>query len=140
MILRKQNRLSRPAFLSSVELMFYLPIVIVTFLAVVQFSQILAAEARMSAGSREGARVAASGGNCRQIHKAVFAALLPGEKKFVTIETNAMDSQGSPANLPPGSEVVVRVSVPARDIVPSALLLVIGKNRVLVGQTVMRKE
>ena len=139
-MLLAKRKTSRPGFMNSVELIMVLPIVIFTFLAIVQFSQILAAEARLSGASREGARVAASGGSSQQIRKAVLAGLLPREHKLVQIETNALDSECAPASIPPGSEVVVRVSVATRDVVPSALLLVLVNNRELVGQTVMRKE
>ena len=130
----------RPGYLNSVEFLFYAPIVAVTIVAVVQFAQVLAAEARYSAASREGARVAASGGDCTQISNAVFAALLPAERSLVAIETNATNSDGSPATLTPGVDVVVRVSVGTDQIVLSPLRIVIGPNHVLVGQTVMRKE
>jgi len=134
------RRQRRRGFMSTLELLLFLPVIVVMFLAVVQFAQVLAAEARLSGASREGARVAASGGNNRQIRKAVHAGLLPGEREKVKIETNVLGSDGSPSSVPPGSDVVVRVSVPTRDIVPSALLMVIVNNRVLIGQTVMRKE
>jgi hypothetical protein len=139
MFSRNRGR-SRPGFMNSLELLFFLPIIVVVFLAVVQYAQVLAAEARLSAASREGARVAASGGNARQIRKAVHAGLLPGERDKVKVETNVIGSDGSPASIHPGNDAVVRVSVPTSDIVPSALLMVIVNNRVLVGQTVMRKE
>ena len=136
----RKRRLPRRGFMNSLELVFFLPIVIITLVVVVQFSQILAAEARLSGASREGARVAASGGNTQQIRHAVHAALLARERSHVTIETNALGSDGGPASLTPGSDVVVRVSVPTKEVVPSAILLVLVNNRVLIGQTVMRKE
>ncbi|HZZ81918.1 MAG TPA: TadE/TadG family type IV pilus assembly protein [Gemmataceae bacterium] len=138
MMLARKTR--RPGFVNAVELIFVLPIVIITFIVIVQFSQILAAEARLCGASREGARVAASGGNTRQIRKAVHSCLLPREHKMVQIETNALESDGGPKSVPPGTEVVVRVSVATKDIVPSTLLSCFFDKNVLVGQTVMRKE
>jgi hypothetical protein len=106
----------------------------------VQLSQVLAAEARLAGASREGARVAASGGDCTQITNAVYAGLLPGECPLVTVETNATNPDGSPASLTPGVEVVVRVSVATSQVVVNPFLMVIPANQILVGQTVMRKE
>jgi TadE-like protein len=139
MLVRKQTR-ARRGFMNSLELVFILPIIIIILVVIVQFSQILAAEARLSAASREGARVAASGGNTHQVRHAVHAALLGRERGQVKIETNAIGSDGDPVNLPPGSDVVVRVSIPTKEVVPSAILLVLVNNRVLIGQSVMRKE
>lgn len=139
MPLRKRIH-SRPAFVNTLELIFYLPIVILLFVAIVQFSLVLAAEARLSGASREGVRVAASGGNSEQISQAVFAGLKPSERKLVSIETNAVDSGGHPASLNSGIAVVVRVSMPTTSILAKPLHMVFDKNRVLIGQTVMRKE
>jgi hypothetical protein len=138
--MRLQPRKARAGYLNSVEFLLYMPIVALTFLAVVQFAQVLAAEARLAGASREGARVAASGGDCEQITNAVFAGLLPAERSLVSVETNATNADGSPASLTPGSDVVVRVSAPTSSIVKSPLLMVTFNNQVLVGQTVMRKE
>jgi hypothetical protein len=138
MALRRTKR--RPGFINAVELIFVLPIVIITFIVIVQFSQILSAEARLCSASREGARVAASGGNNHQIRRAVHGCLLQREHKLVEIETNVLESDGGPKSVPPGSEVVVRVSVATKDIVPSALLSYFFDKSVLTGQTVMRKE
>jgi len=117
----------------------FLPIVVVTFVVIVQSSMVLAAEARLAGASREGARVAASGGNSSQITKAVFSMMRPADHKLINVETNAVDSQGDPIPLPPGSEVVVRVTVPTRDVIPSSVLCLF-QDRDLVGQTVMCKE
>jgi Flp pilus assembly protein TadG len=135
-----KGRKRRRGFLSSLELIFYMPLLVLTLIAVVQFSQVLAADARLSGASREGARVAASGGNANQISNAVYAALLPSERSLVSIQTNAIQSDGNPAPLTPGVDVVVRVSVLTKQVVPHPLPFVIAKNQELVGQTVMRKE
>jgi hypothetical protein len=137
---RKNHRVQRAGFLNSIEFGLYLPIVILLFVAIVQFSKVLSTEARLAGASREGVRVAASGGNSTQISNAVFAALLPVEKNLVSIETNAVDSQGHPAVLVSGAVVVVRVSMPTKKAVSKPLSFVFNGNQELVGQTVMRKE
>ena len=86
------------------------------------------------------ARVAASGGDSTQITNAVYAALLPRERNLVAILTNAINSDGSPAPLTPGVDVVVRVSVRTAAVVPHPLAWVVANNHELVGQTVLRKE
>jgi hypothetical protein len=139
MAMMKHHR-SRPGYINTVEFMLYLPIVILLFIAIVQFSKVLAAEARLAGASREGVRVAASGGNAAQIAEAVKAGLLPSEKDLVSIESNAVDSQGRPESLLPGATVVVRVSVQTSKVVSKPIDLVVDTNRLLVGQTVMRKE
>ena len=135
-----KRRSVRPGYLNSVELILFLPLVIFSFAIIVQYNQVLAAEARLFAAAREGARVAASGGNSHQIGQAVFPAMRPSERDQIVIETNVVDSHGDPISVMPGSDVVVRVSIPIRDVVPSALLLIFMTERDLVGQTVMRKE
>ena len=136
----KQKRLLRPGYISTVEVVFYLPLVILAFAAILQFSKVLSVEARLAGASREGVRVAASGGNSAQISDAVFAAMLPAEKNLVSIESNAVDSQGKPLSMVAGETVVVRVSMPTTNAVSSPLGFILDKNRVLIGQTVMRKE
>jgi Flp pilus assembly protein TadG len=130
----------RAGYLNTIEVMIYMPILILTLVAIVQFSQVLAADARLSGASREGARVAASGGNATQITNAVHALLLPKERHLATIETNAVDASGNPLSLTPGVDVVVRVGVSTKKIVPRPLAFVIVNHHQLVGQTVMRKE
>ncbi len=134
------KRQGRPGFFSSVEFGLFFPILMLTFIAIVQFSQVLAVDARLSGASREGARIAASGGDSIQITNAVYAALLPAERYLVSIETNAVQADGTAAFLTPGVDVVVRVSVPTKKVVPHPLAFVIAGNQELVGQTVMRKE
>jgi Flp pilus assembly protein TadG len=130
----------RAGFISSFEFMLYVPLLILTLIAVVQFSQVLAADARLSGASREGARVAASGGNGTQITNAVYAVLLPAERSLAIIQSNAVDANGNPAGLTPGVDVVVRVSMMTNNVVAHPLPFVIAYNQELVGQTVMRKE
>src|SRR4051812_40145372 len=99
MHLPKRNRV-RPGYLNSVELILFLPLVIFSFAIIVQYSQVLAAEARLFAAAREGSRVAASGGNSHQISQAVFPVMRPAERNQVIIETNVVDSSGNPVSVP----------------------------------------
>jgi hypothetical protein len=130
----------RPGFLSSMEFALFFPILVLTLIAIVQFSQVLAVDARLSGASREGARIAACGGDSTQITNAVYATLPPAERHLVTIQTNAVLSDGTPAPLTPGVDVVVRVSVLTKNVVGHPLAFVVANNQELVGQTVMRKE
>jgi TadE-like protein len=139
MLLSSQRR-GRPGFLNAMEFALFFPILVLTLIAIVQFSQVLAVDARLSGASREGARIAACGGDSTQITNAVFAALPPGERHLVSIYTNAVQSDGSPAPLTPGVDVVVRVSVMTKKVVGHPLAFVVSNNQELVGQTVMRKE
>ena len=136
----QSRRQRRPGFFSSVEFGLFFPILMLTLIAIVQFSQVLAVDARLSGASREGARIAASGGDSTQITNAVYAALLPAERYLVSVQSNAVDSNGVPVPLTPGVDVVVRVSVPTKKVVAHPLAFVIAHNHELVGQTVMRKE
>jgi Flp pilus assembly protein TadG len=138
--MRIQGRPARAGFVNTVEFMLYMPLLMFTLIVIVQFCLVLAAEARLSGASREGARVASSGGNATQITNAVDALLLPAERTRVTIQTNAVDSSGNALNLTPGVDVVVRVSIKTKDLVPHPLAFVISNHQELVGQTVMRKE
>jgi Flp pilus assembly protein TadG len=131
---------ARGGFINTVEFLLYAPLLLFTLLVIVQFCLVLAADARLAGASREGARVAATGGNGAQITNAVDALLLPAERSKVTIQTNAVDSAGNALDLNPGVDVVVRVSIKTKDIVPHPLALVISGHQELVGQTVMRKE
>ena len=131
---------ARAGFLNTVEFMLFVPLLMFILVAIVQFSQLLAADARLSGASREGARVAASGGNGTQISNAVYALLLPAERSLATIQTNAVDADGNPVGLAPGVDVVVAVSIMTNKIVAHPLALVMASNQELVGQTVMRKE
>jgi len=140
MAITRRSPSRRAGYVSTVEVLFYLPLIIVLLLAIVQFAKVLSVEARLSGASREGGRVAACGGNAKQINEAVYLALLPAEKDFVRIEANSVDSQGKPLPSLPGGAVVVRVSMPTAKAVSNPLGFILDKNRLLVGQTVMRKE
>ena len=135
-----QRRPKRGGFINTVEFLLYLPFLLFTLIVVVQFCFILAADARLAGASREGARVASSGGDAIQITNAVDAMLLPAERPKVSIYSNVVDQYGNPLNLNPGVDVVVRVTLKTADLVPHPLAFVVSNHQLLVGQTVMRKE
>jgi hypothetical protein len=131
---------ARAGFVNTVEVLLYAPLLLFVLLVVVQFCLVLAAEGRLAGASREGARVASSGGDAAQINHAVDALLLPRERRKVEIYTNAVDSSGNALQMNPGVDVVVRVSIKTKDAVPHPLALVFSNHQELVGQTVMRRE
>ena len=126
----------------AMELLLILPLMMAIFFGTVEYGLLLAAEARLFNASREGARVAAAGGNLDDVKAAVKATLLKGEQNLVDIQAVLTDPPNSTQPVPPGSPVAVKVSATAKTLVPDFLRF-IGMsiaNRCLSGQTVMRKE
>lgn len=124
----------------SVELLFALPVALIVFLAMIEFSQLLAARQQLQAASREGARVAALGGDEAEAEAAARRFLGAGALAAAEVVVTDTDNQGQP--VPTGGPVSVRVSLPAPLAVPD-LLAFIGfsiRGDTLVAQTVMRKE
>jgi hypothetical protein len=124
----------------SVELLFVFPILLAVLLGAVQFSLWLSAQQRVALASREGARVAATGGTSDEVAAAVRATL--GDARFSAAEVRAglTESNGDP--VASGEPVSVVVSLPAAAVVPD-LLRFVGfsiRNEILASQTVMRKE
>ena len=126
----------------AMELLLIFPLMMAIFLGTVEYGLLLAAEARLYNASREGARVAAAGGNLDDVKAAVKTALLLGEQNLVDIQAILTDPPNSSQPVLPGGQVVVFVSAPAKTLVPDYLRF-IGMSiahRCLIGQTVMRKE
>lgn len=124
----------------AVEMALVLPILLVVLAAMVEFSMMLVARQQIVAASREGARVAAQGGSNDDVTQAVQLFLGNGNLAQANIDAVLTDGSGRP--LPPGSPVMVTVSLPANQAVPD-LLAFIGvslQNETLAAQTVMRKE
>jgi len=71
------RRRRRVGAILSVELMLVLPILLIGFLALLEISLLLVGEAKLAAASREGARVAAMGGNDGDVLGAVSNVLGP---------------------------------------------------------------
>jgi len=130
----------RKGAIMAMELLLILPLMMAIFFGTVEYGLLLAAEARLFNASREGARVAAAGGDSDDVEAAVKAALIAREAELVDIQSLLTDDNDDP--LKPGDQVAVMVSAPATTLVPDFLRF-IGisiSNRCLIGQTVMRKE
>lgn len=124
----------------AVELLFVLPILLGLLLATVEFSMLLVAEQQILIASREGARVAAQGGDVPDIQAAVQTFLGQGVLSQATVTAVLTDLAGQP--IPSGSAIAVTVSLPARQAVPD-MLVFLGysiSGDTLVGTTIMRKE
>jgi Flp pilus assembly protein TadG len=139
---RRKNA-NRPGAILAMELLLVLPLMMAIFFGTVEYGMLLAAEARLSNASREGARVAAAGGNLDDVKAAVKASLLMGEQNLVEIQAVLTDPPSSTQPVSPGSPVTVNVSAPAKSVGVPDYLRFVGfsiANRCLIGQTVMRKE
>ncbi len=126
--------------LLSAELLLILPLLLAFILASVQFGTTLAVEQRLAAATREGARVAATGGDRHAVVAAVERVLGPAIAHHAEICTVLTDAQHQP--LPCGEPVQVIVKVRACKVVPD-LLRIIGysiRNETLASSTIMRKE
>jgi Flp pilus assembly protein TadG len=107
---------SRAGAILSTELLFLLPILLVIVLAVVEFAFLLTAETRLTAATREGARVAALGGNSGDVLGAINLILgnnLSSQIQFEVDYPNGSSNTGDP--------VQVVVTVPATVMVPNWL-------------------
>ena len=125
----------------AIELLFALPIVLALLLAMFEFSMILVSWQQLVAASREGARVAALGGDAQEVEQAVRNFLgSSGRLTAAEVQSLLTDDQGQP--LPAGGQVEVLVSVPTAQAVPD-LLRFFGfstEGELLVARTAMRKE
>jgi Flp pilus assembly protein TadG len=124
----------------AVEMLVLLPIFITLVLAVVEISLMLAVSHQLAAASREGARVAAQGGDEQEVDDAVQRSLGNGKLSQASIDAILTDNQGRPLHA--GDPVVVEVSIPATDAIPDVLRF-IGwtlQDETLRGRTIMRKE
>lgn len=124
----------------SVELLFVLPILLAVLLGTVEFALWLSAQQQVVLASREGGRVAATGGSLDQVNEAVHLTL--GDARFAnaTVQATLTDEFGAP--IAPGQPVTVLVQLPAATVVPD-LLVFIGitiRDQSLIAQTVMLKE
>jgi Flp pilus assembly protein TadG len=122
------------------ELLFALPLVLVVVLATIEFSTLLLVRQQLQAASREGARVAALGGDATQVEAAVRNFLGTGNLAGAQVTSVLTDDLGQPS--PSGAPVAVTVSLPTTQAVPDLLALTGFSlaNDVTVAQTVMRKE
>ena len=124
----------------SVELLFVLPILLALLLAMTEFSLLLSTEARYAHASREGARVAALGGDLAGVELAVRNVL--GDGQFEASTLTVTPDISSVNNYPSGTAMEVIVAIRARQVVPDLLRFFgfsLGDQQVL-GRTVMRRE
>src|SRR5947209_2475357 len=133
------NRTVRRGTLA-LELLFALPVLLAVLLATVEFSMLLVARQQLLVASREGARVAAQGGDSTEVQQAVALFLGTGPLAGARVDAVLTDDSGQP--LPSGAAVAVTLSLPTTQAVPD-LLAFIGvslRRDTLITQTVMRKE
>lgn len=131
----------RVGALLTFELLFLLPFLLVMFLSLVEFSALLVGEAKISAAAREGARVAALGGDEADVEAAVgtvlgtaFAAKLDLTKAVTIAYPNTAATTGNP--------VQVQVCVAGNLLAPN-FLCVIGfdlSTKSVCSQTTMMIE
>jgi hypothetical protein len=119
---------------ASVELLLLLPVLIAVIVAGVEFSMLLAVRQQLTAASREGARVAALGGDEQAIKDAVWHTLGSGNTATAELDVTIPKHCGEP--------VEVWLKLPATAAVPD-LLRYVGysiQGETIVVRTVMRKE
>jgi Flp pilus assembly protein TadG len=124
----------------AIELLLILPILLALVGGMIEFSLLLGARQQLLAASREGARVAAQGGDATEVERAVRLYLGQGNLQAAQVQATVTDTNGNP--LSTGDPVQVVVQLPAVQATPD-LLAFIGvslHDQVLVARTVMRKE
>lgn len=128
----------------TVEMTLLFPVVLLLFLGMIEFSMMLHARQQLLAASREGARVAALGGDLDEVRQAVRLYLGNGRLGDADVRLTATNTEPvqDTREIPSGERVEVWVSIPAGYVVPD-LLRIVGysiRNEELVARTVMRKE
>lgn len=140
MPLNTSPRQRRKGFINSVELLLFAPIAVVILLAMVEFCFLLVMQSRLAVSSREGARVAATGGTVQEVQMAVGRVLGRKAMCHAQIQIRPPISERNPPL--PGQPVVVLVEVPTRQVIPDLLGLFCSKKKThtIIGRTVMRAE
>ncbi|MBX9677555.1 MAG: hypothetical protein K2X38_02245 [Gemmataceae bacterium] len=131
----------RVGALLTFELLFLLPFLLVMFLSLVEFSALLVGEAKVSAAAREGARVAAMGGNTSDIQAAVGTALGTGITAKIDLST-AVTITYPNTDTTTGNPVQVQVCVAGNLLAPN-FLCVLGfdlSTKSVCSQTTMMIE
>lgn len=125
--------------ISAVEVMLVLPILLLVLLAAIQFSETLTLEDRMAEASRQGARVAATGGDETAIRNAIQNVIGTSIYNQSTVTIGYVNTNDGVAG---HVSVQVTVSVPAKNAAPNYLSIIgfDNSNDSIVGQTVMRME
>lgn len=134
------NHQRRKGQLVSMELILLSPVILAAALAMIQFSMILAMQARLASASREGARAAALGGTPDEVRDSIKRVM--GEKLFAHTRVHVEPEFSERNPLQTGQPVLVRVQIKVEKAFPD-LLSVVGVrlgDHELTGQTVMRVE
>jgi Flp pilus assembly protein TadG len=104
------------------ELLFLLPFLLLMFLSLVEFSALLVGEAKVSAAAREGARVAAMGGDAADVQTTVATVLGPGLTAKIDLSTAVTITY--PAGMTTGNPVQVQVCVKGNLLAPNFLCVI----------------
>lgn len=124
----------------AIELLFVLPVLLAFLFGMIEFSMLVMSRQQMLTASREGARVAATGGSVADVQQSMQLFLGTGSLSQATVDVILTDSNGQPVAT--GGPVAVTVSLPATQAAPD-LLAFLGfslQGETIVAQTVMRKE
>jgi hypothetical protein len=129
------------------ELMLTLPLLITMVFGTIQFSMVLFAKQEVQAASREGARIAARGGNQQDILQAVNRYLSGASLAGASVSVGQVDSDGNllgPGGNPleSGDPVTIEVDLPGGSAAPG-LLRIVGLRfleSTIVARTIMCKE
>jgi Flp pilus assembly protein TadG len=128
----------------SIELLLVLPVLMTLLLGMVEFGMILYSRQQLMVASREGARVAALGGDEEAVKQIVRHFL--GDGRLGDAKVTLTDGAGQPIAttraVHSGEPIEVWLRLPTKHAVPD-LLRFIGfsiKDDVLVARTAMRKE
>jgi hypothetical protein len=125
-------------------LIFVFPFLLMFLLGMVEVSLMLFSRQQLVAASREGARVAALGGDETDVQETVVRYLGPGRLADADVAVTAVDGQPvrSARDIPSGEPVEVWLRLPTAHAVPDLLRFVgfsIREDEIVV-RTVMRKE
>lgn len=128
----------------TLELLFVFPLLIMLLAGMIQLSMTLHARQQLVAACREGARVAALGGDATDVERAVHRSLGDGRlgESSVLLTTEEDQPLASARQVPPGEPVAVWVRLPTARAVPD-LLRFIGysiRDDEIVARTIMRRE
>jgi len=128
----------------TVELILTFPILLALFLGMIEFSMLLYARQQLAGASREGARVAALGGELTDVEQTVRRYL--GDGRLGDAEVHMSQTGGQRIStaqaVPAGEPIEVWVRIPAAYAVPD-LLRIVGyslRDEEIVARTAMRKE
>jgi hypothetical protein len=122
------------------ELILVLPILLAVLGGAAEFSMLAVARQQLLAASREGARVAATGGTAAEAEAAARATL--GGGRLAGAEVRVVGTAGAGQPSAAGDPVEVWVSLPARAAAPDVLRIIgvsLG-DQTIVTRTALRTE